>query len=397
MINISLEDGIELINSTLEILSDYEEVYIEDALNRVAFCDVNAKYDNPPFNRSAVDGYCCRSEDLNQIPVKLKVVDQLCAGDDRIITVKPFECVKIMTGAEIPDGLDCCIRQEDTDRGNLFVEIQKNYKRFDNYCFQGEDYKEKEVLITKMTTISYVEIGLLASMGYTKVKVYRLPKIAIISTGDEVLMNTEKLSRSKIYNSNIFLIEARLRDLGINNIYKAHINDDHVKVIEKIKEIYNKVDLVITTGGVSVGVLDIFHEVVKGDDFKQMFWKLQIQPGTPIMYSLYKNLPVISLSGNPFAALVNLELVVRHALYKLCPNKTFIPKIQIGILQDEFNKKSINRRFIRAYFENDKVYLNKQNNSSGVLSTLKGCNCLLEINKNTVRLLIGDEVKVHLI
>lgn len=397
MTNISLENGIELINKTINHLNDYDEVDIEQSLDKIAFFDIVANYDNPPFNRSAVDGYCCHSDDIKEIPTKLKVIDLLCAGDDRVINVNSFECVKIMTGAEIPNGLDCCIRQEDTDMGEVLVEIQKECKAFDNYCFRGEDYKKDEVIIKKGEIITFLEVGLLASMGYKKVKVFKTPKIAIISTGDEVVMNTEILGKSKIYNSNIFLIEARLKELGINEIYKIHINDSAKEVSKKIIELYNNFDLIITTGGVSVGVRDIFHEVVKEPYFEQIFWKLQIQPGTPIMYSLYKDKPIISLSGNPFAALVNLELVVRFAIYKLYKNDKLLPKVEMGILQDEFNKMSKNRRFIRAYFENGKVYLNNQKHSSGVLSSLKGCNCLLEIDKNTECLKSGDNVKVHLI
>lgn len=396
MKNLILEDGIELINSTLKQISKKEIIKIENSLNKISFEDIKAKYDNPPFNRSAIDGYACKISDIDELPKNLKIVYEICAGDDTYITTKNCECVRIMTGAEIPENLDCCIRQEDVEIFEDHIKITKKIKKFDNYCFKGEDYKKGDVLIKKGTLITFAEIGLLASMGYEDIKVFKEPSIAIISTGDEVVMPTEILPKSKIFNSNLFLIEARLKELGFTNIQKLHIKDDFEKIAEKISSIYKKTDLVITTGGVSVGMKDIFHEVVEEKDFKQIFWKLQIQPGTPIMYSLYKDMPVISLSGNPFAALVNFELVVRPLIFNLYPSEKLITKKFIGILKNEFNKKSKKRRFVRATYSNGNVFLNDLH-SSGSISSLSGCNCLIEIKENSEELKINDLVNIILI
>lgn len=397
MVNISLEEGLNIIEDSISRINRFESIKIEKSLGRIVYTDILANYDNPPFNRSAIDGYACHSEDIKDIPYSLKVKYELCAGDDTVVEVGFGECVRIMTGAEIPDGLDCCIRQEDTNYGTEYVVINKKINKYDNYCFKGEDYKKGEVLIEKDTMITYAEIGLLASMGYENVSVFCQPRIALISTGDEVIMNTQKLTKSKIYNTNLFLIEARLLELGFSNVQKMHINDNADIVYGKIRSLYENVDIVITTGGVSVGNKDIFHEVVEKEDFKQVFWKLKIQPGTPIMYSFFKDLPIISLSGNPFASLVNFELIVRKALYELYPYDKLITQKVKASLKSEFNKKSKNRRFVRAFYKDGFVYLNGDLHSSGAISSLKGCNCFIQIMPNTNKLTVDEEVDIILI
>ncbi len=399
MENISLEEGILQIKNTIKKLNTVETRPILKSMGHILAEDIVARYNNPPFNRSAVDGYACHSLDLfgvsRENPKTLEVIGQLNAGDDTIYSVKRGQCVRIMTGAMIPTDCDTCIMQEDTDMGRDTVTIYKEYKAFSNYCFEGEDYKKGEVLVEKGLQILLAEFGVIASCGLLEVPVYKKPKIAIISTGDEVVEVGEVLGRAKIFNSNLHLVEAILWEQGFSDVIKEHISDDYEVIGNRIKELYDEVDLVITTGGVSVGDRDIFHDVVKMPDFNRVFWKLKIQPGTPVMYSMFRDMPVISLSGNPFACIVNFELLVREALYAMYPIDTLPLKKEKGVMVSEFNKKGgSRRRFVRATIRDGKVSIDAQMHSPGALRNMLGCNALIDIPPYTEKLSVGDTVNV---
>ncbi len=391
--NIELECGIELLSQVISPIEKTEVVNLDSSLGFILSSDIFAKHNNPPFNRAAVDGYTFKHSNLSLF----NIIGEICAGDDNLISVSDGECVRIMTGAAIPDNCDCCVRQEDVTVVNNVLTLNNTAKQYDNYVSIGEDYKTGQLLLPKGTKITFIELGILASAGYYEVPVFTKPKIALISTGDEVVEPYEKLTYSKIFNSNIYLIEGRLKELGVTSIHKLHINDCPETIYTEIKKLSTEYDLIITTGGVSVGKKDIFHDVIQKENMKLVFWRLNIQPGTPIMCSTYNNTPVISLSGNPFASLVNFELVVREALYLLYKDTYFQTIKKVAILKNNFDKKSKNRRFIRAYYENGNVYINTTQHSSGVLSSLRNCNCLIEIKANTPSLAIGDVVNVILL
>ncbi len=391
--NIELEHGLALLASEISQLGKIEVRTLDDSLGYILSENLYANHNNPPFNRSAIDGYAFKVSDKE----KLTIVGELCAGDSTEISVGLGECVRIMTGAEIPPSCDCCIRQEDVTVLGDVLTINTSVKKYDNYVFIGEDFQEGQLLLEKGTKLSFIELGILASSGFNLVSVFSKPKVALISTGDEVVMPTEKLTKSKIYNSNIYLLEGRLKELGITEIHKKHIADCPEKIHQEIKNLSLNYDLIITTGGVSVGKKDIFHEVIQMENMKLIFWRLNIQPGTPIMCSMYEQTPIISLSGNPFASLVNFELVVREALYLLYKDNAFKTLNRVATLESNFDKKSKTRRFIRARFENGHVFINTNKHSSGVLSSLRDCNCLIDINPNTISLEKGDTVNIVLI
>ena len=173
------------------VINETEEVELNKAGGRILAQDMVAEFNNPPFDRSPVDGYACKAEDLagasSEHPVKLKVMEEIDAGQYSERVVESGQAVRIMTGAAIPKGCDCCIFQEDTDYGEETVEIYREVKQWDNYCFAGEDFKKGTTLLKKGTHIGYVEAAVLAGMGAAKVPVYRRPKVVLLTTGDEVV------------------------------------------------------------------------------------------------------------------------------------------------------------------------------------------------------------------
>ena len=387
------------------VINETEEVELNKAGGRILVQDMVAEFNNPPFDRSPADGYACKAEDLagasSEHPVKLKVMEEIDAGQYSERVVESGQAVRIMTGAAIPKGCDCCIFQEDTDYGEETVEIYREVKQWDNYCFAGEDFQKGTTLLKKGTHIGYVEAAVLAGMGAAKVPVYRRPKVVLLTTGDEVVEPGNPLPAGKIYNSNMTMLSARMMELGIEPFYMEAVKDNPQVMAEKIKEIAEQADMIITTGGVSVGKKDIMHESVRLIDAERIFWRVNMKPGMPTLFSVYENasggkVPVISLSGNPFGVAVTIELLIRPALEKMMQNPAIGLKKVTGVMADDFVKGIKGRRFIRAYWENGRFHLPNGLHSNGVLSSMAGCNCLIDTktmeDKESKSLKTGDKV-----
>lgn len=398
---IELAEAVKIIVENVQPIEEEETIGILDALARVASQDVLAPLDNPPFDRSPLDGYALRAADSvgasRENPVRLTVVGKLYAGDASNVELQPNQAVRIMTGAMMPKGANCVIRQEATDYGTETVAIYETLKDYDNYCYSGEDFKKGTRLIDKGEKLSFVHLGLLASMGCTTVSVYRKPRIALLVTGEELFVPGLLLEQGKIYNSNLFLLAARLRELGITPVYLQQIGDNVAAVAEKIRQAVAVADAVITTGGVSVGEKDIFHEVLPALGVERKFWRVKLKPGTPAMFSLYQNKPLLNLSGNPFAALATFELLARPLLGKIAQDPTLLTRETTGIMDSDFLKKSKQKRFIRATYADGRVKLPEGRHASGMVASLKGCNCMVEIEAGKAGIRKGEPAKVILL
>ena len=401
MENIELEFALKIIEESINQISNTEKINIEEARGRIIGEDIYAPINQPPFNRSPLDGYALKSEDTvgasKSNPIKLKVVDEVFAGESINTSVKRNEAIRIMTGAEIPEGADCVIRQESTNYDMHEVEIYSELKKYENYCFAGEDVEKGSKLISKGEKLTYIHIGLLSVMGITEVLVKRKPRVGIISTGDEIISAGKNLVRGKIYDSNKVTISMRLLDFGCEIVSSKIMEDEVHKVSEEINKLIDKVDVIITTGGVSVGKKDIMHEVIKEINADRLFWRVKMKPGTPAIYSIYKNKPILSLSGNPFAAIATFEIMGKSLICKLSGDLD-LKQVRIkAFMEDDFLKESKGRRIIRGIYKNNKVYLPQGGHSSGMMSSMLGCNCLIDIKPGTKQLLKGDEVEIILI
>lgn len=399
---ITLEEAVSLICAEAHRCEVVKDVAVEKAGGYCLAEDVYATIDNPPFPRSPVDGYAVRAEDLagasKEAPVSLKVTGRIYAGQDgQSKTIRRGEAMRIMTGAPFPEGSDTAVKQEDTDYGEEIVQIYKEQEAFDNYCFQGEDYKKDSLLLKKGDHITFAEQGILSGIGRTTVKVCKKPVVHVITTGDEVCSPGTPLVPGKIYDSNSMMVFARLRELGVEPAGATRVSDSEETMARELKKSCENADIVITTGGVSVGEKDILHDALKLLGARKIFWKVQIQPGTPTIFSVYKQTLIISLSGNPFGAMANLELLVRPLLYKMTGDEFYVMEKRKGTLVMEFPKKSRNRRFVRAIFKNGQVALPPGILSSGAIGTLRGCNCLLDIAPGSPALKKGERVTVWML
>ena len=392
---ISLEEAVVQMTGPLSPLGT-EILPLERTLSRTLAADVAAPLDQPPFDRSPLDGYALRSADLagadRDHPAVLEVVDTVYAGDEARIPVGPGQAVRIMTGAMLPPGCDCVAPQEDTDRGDP-VSVFASLKPFQNYVYQGEDYRKGAVLLEKGTRLDAAALGVLAGAGITEAEVYRQPRVGLLTTGDEVVSPGTPLPAGKIYGSNQMLLAARLAELGFET-ETAHRGDDPAAVAEAMRELLETCDVLLTTGGVSVGDKDIFHQALPLLGAERIFWRVSLKPGTPAMYSLYEGKPILSLSGNPFAAFTTFELLARPLLAALSGEEG--PRWGEGVLDTPFPKASPRRRFIRGQYENGHITL-PEGHASGMLASLVGCNCLAELPAGSPPAEAGTRVRILLL
>lgn len=398
---LTLEEAAGILLAKVKKIEETEQVSLWETVGRVLAQDVTAPRNQPPFPRSPLDGYAVRSADIKNAdkehPAVLAVIDEVTAGHVTKKTVGEHMAVRIMTGAPIPDGADCIVRQEDTDYGEARVKVYAQINAFQNYCFEGEDYKAGQKLLAKDTLLGAVETGVLASLGQANAVVYRKPKVAVISTGDEVVLPGNALAEGKIYDSNLYMLAARLSAWNAEITCRAHVEDDAALAAEKIREAVKDADIVITTGGVSVGKKDIMHDVLKLLLCEQLFWRIAVKPGMPTLCAQYKGKLLICLSGNPYGAIANLELLVRPLLAKMTGRSDLELTRKQAVSMSAFPKRSGVTRYVRAHYQDGTVRIADGSNASGILGSMCGCNCMIEIPAGTEELKVGEQVEVILL
>ena len=403
---LTIEEAVEVLTGAVSPVSETEKVSLHDAAGRVLAADIVAPRDQPPFDRSPLDGYAVRGEDTIEAskdqPVRLRVIGKIYAGQTFAGKIEKDECVRIMTGAPIPEGANAIIKQEDTDYGEDRVSIYRGVEPWKNYCYAGEDYHKGEVLVPAGTVLFGNVIGVISGTGLMEVDVIREPAIRVISTGDEVVAPGQPLAPGKIYDSNQYLVAGRLRDLGFKRISSSHCADDAEEMCQLIKDACPDHDLIITTGGVSVGQKDFMHEVLDQLGAEKLFWKVSLKPGAPTLAFIYQDTLVICLTGNPYGVAVNFELLVRPVLARLTGNPRLISKKIRAILENDSPKHGGLRRFLRGsvfekeFAETEQAFTERKegdagrvvrtvrildgNQTAGSLSNMVYCNCLVEID-----------------
>lgn len=395
---ITLEAALDEIASSITPLGT-ETVSLVQAVGRTLAQDMVAACDQPPFPRSPLDGYALRSADTAgaspETPVSLTVLETVYAGHVPTVSLAPGQTIRIMTGAPLPQGCDCVLRLEDTDQGSPTVQIYKSLSPYENYVPAGNDFTAGTLLLPAGTVCNAAAIGIAASAGFPELPVHKLPVVGLMTTGDEVAPpQARPLPPGKIYGSNGHLLLARLQELGIPTVHCRHAIDDPSQVAEELRQLLAVCDCVITTGGVSVGDKDIFHEALPLLGANRRFWRVQLKPGTPVMYSLYEGKPILSLSGNPFAALATFELLARPMLADLAGQPHWHWTTEEAVLDTPFPKSSIGRRFVRATLQNGHVKLPEMH-SSGALASVLGCNCLVEFPAGSPAMEPGQTVTVY--
>ncbi|MDR1893378.1 MAG: molybdopterin molybdotransferase MoeA [Spirochaetales bacterium] len=398
---IPLEQALDLALAPVTPLKETLSLPLFQAVGYCAAEDAFAPMDNPPFDRSPLDGFALRSEDTRQAseahPVSLAIAGTSAAGRPANRGALPGEAFRIMTGAMIPGGCDCVVRKEVAQEKDNRVFISEPLSRHENYSFRGGDICRGQLLIQQGERLSYVHLGLLSSMGIGEIRVFQPPRIGLLCTGDELTLPGEPLKPGGIYDSHQALLGGRLRELGFPLTCLPPVGDEVSPAVQEIKNSMDALDVLITTGGVSVGERDMIPEAHEALGAKQLFRGMNFKPGMSVLYSLYRDKPLISLSGNPFAALTTFELLVKPVLAKLSRRGDLETRRSRARLLTPFPKESGGkRRFIRGRLDNDGVRL-PEGHSSAQLFSLRGCNCLVDIPLGSGALPEGSPVDIVLL
>lgn len=391
------------LEQALNILMDHvthgktERKTLEDCLGLILSEDVYALLDMPPFSRSAQDGYALCSKDsigaTGENPVKLKVTGKIYAGDHLDVQVRPGEAVRIMTGAMVPAGADCVLRQEDTDEGEDVVQIYKEVEPGCSICFKGEEYKKGHTLLHAGTKIDAAALAVASGNGIMELPVYERVKAAVVSSGSEVVEPGTPLTPGKIYNTNTIYMKARLSQLGAKVMMTRTAGDDLEVMAEALKEAADQAELVVTTGGVSVGQKDLTEEALLSIGAEILFHGIAIKPGMPTLAAEKDGVLFIGLSGNPFSAAIPFEMFVREILSLKMGDPDLKLRRETLTAVTGFSKNSRRRRFLRGKAEGKEVWLPDQQ-ANGQMCSMVGCNCLIEIPAGSGPVKAGDKVEV---
>jgi molybdopterin molybdotransferase len=398
------------------ILSQFKPVASETislikSTNRVLAMDIVAADDLPLFDNSSMDGFALRAADSSNAatasPLTLNVVADIPAGSHPTISLAPGESARIMTGAQLPAGADAVVPVEDTDFNNrdagstapTQVQISKPLKSGENVRPRGMDVHAGDAVLHKGHRISPQTAGILAMLGFSNIEVYKRPHVALLSSGDELLEVNAPLESGKIRDSNSYMLAALIESTHTEVLRLGVAKDTRDSVKNLIEQaVEQKVDLIISSAGVSVGAFDYVKEVIEADGALD-FWRVNMRPGKPVAFGNYKNIPFIGLPGNPVSAYVGFEVFVRDTLGRLSgisdgSRRTVRVRCEEEILSD--GRESYLRAVIH---EQDGVYIAKLtgHQGSGNLLSLVQADALLIIPAGVKCVPAGQEVSAWLL
>ncbi len=377
-----------------------EQISLMDAVGRVLAEDIDAPWDMPLWDNSAMDGYAVRSSDCGTIPCRLAVTGYIPAGAQADgVEVMPGCAVKIMTGAPIPKGADAVVPVEETEAiSGEQVTFNEPVKTRQHIRFRGEDVLAGERIMAAGTIIRPPETSMLASFGRALVPVHRLPIVAILSTGDELIEVGRTPGAGEIVNSNTLALAAAVREAGaiprIIGIARDNLECHRDKLREGLKA-----DVLVTSAGVSAGERDLVRIVLEELGVKQVFWKVGIKPGKPTAFGMKENIPVFSLPGNPVSSMITFEEFVRPALLRMMGHRQVIRPTFRAVLRDDVrNKESDRTAFLRIRLEREdnRFYASTSGKQqTGLLKTMVNAAAIAVIPPGRGFLAAGEEVDVH--
>ncbi|MBY0540833.1 MAG: molybdopterin molybdotransferase MoeA [Campylobacterales bacterium] len=378
---INVQTAIEIIsNLTLDL--NFEIIPIENATGRICAKDIFATSFLPKFDNSAMDGYAIIYEDKDN---ELEIIDTIFAGDNNNKLLEKNTCIKIMTGAKIPDNSTAIIPKEDVEELNdNKIKILKNVKEFQHIRYIGEDIKLNELLINIGDDINFSKITLLASQGISHIKVYKKPKVVVFASGEELKLHYEKIESFQIYNSNTPTFISRAKELGCDVVFIGQAKD----TIEDIKTLVNNsldADLIITSGGVSVGDADFTKEAFYESGFEALFDGINVKPGKPTVFGKIKNTYILNLPGNPLASALIFEMFGKILIQKLIGSKNIYSNYILGKLKEDFSTKKGKTTLIPGFFDGE-YFETSQKRSAGMVCVLSFCNSMIMIDEKVEKL-----------
>jgi len=384
------------VNEALDIIykntkkTKFEIVPLEEAHNRICAQDLYSVHSLPKFDNSAMDGYAILFEDAGNV---LKVEKKIFAGDNVDMDLDFGSCAKIMTGAKIPNNAQAVIPQELTQIiDDEHVKMPEDIKKFQHIRFIGEDITKGDILIKDGTHINFAQVTLLSSQGMTHIKVYKKPKIVVFSSGEELKLHYESVEDYQIYNSNTPSFITRTKELGCEVSFIGGARDS----IESLQEfIQNSLDadLIITSGGVSVGEADFTRDAFNTFDFKILIDGIKIKPGKPTIFGRINNTLVLNLPGNPLACSMIFEMFGKIIIQKLLGSSQIYHNSISTKMSTQLKNKPGRITLVPGFFDGEGFSASSKL-SPGMVSVLSTCNCFLVLDESTEMINVNDEVKV---
>ncbi len=385
-----------------------EWVPLKNSLGRWIAEDILADHDVPAFDRSPYDGFALRAEDTkdasSEHPVEFEVIDHIGAGIVSAKTIGPFQAIRIMTGAKIPKGANVVIMLELTKTfekdGKSMMSLKRPLKKGDNISRQGEETLKGNVMIKKGSKVTPGVTAILATFGYAVVPVVKKPVIGIISTGTELLQVSDAIVDGKIRNSNLSMVYAQVLEAGGEPLDLGGVSDDFNQSYEAVKVALSKVDMLITTGGVSVGDFDFLPAIYEKLGADVLFNKVAMRPGSVTTVAALPNGQLLyGLSGNPAACFVGFELFVKPIIYKWCLKENPFPVFAEAKLTHDFPKANPFTRFVRASldFAGSQLSVTPTGlDKSSAVTSIAHADCFIVLPGGTRGFSAGDQVSVLL-
>ena len=388
----------KVLNSAYQLPS--ESVSLIKSLNRILAEGIRARENIPPFQKATMDGYAVRAQDTTgaseENPVELEIIADLPAGKVLKSALKEKCAIKIMTGAPLPEGADAVVMVEDTEKKGKKVLVKKAVKPGENIGEAGEDVKKDELVISPGEKIGPAQMGMLASLGFSRVKVAKKPKVAVIATGSEIVEPGSRLSPGKIRNANGYSLYALSLRAGADAKYLGIAGDKKSELRAKISQTKG-FNLVLLSGGVSVGEYDLVKDQLKGFGVEQVFWQVRIKPGKPVFFGKKKNQLIFGLPGNPVSSMVTFYLFVRPALDKMLGKKQIGLKKGRAILAQDLKLKPGRTQFLRGSLTSEGIVRQVSifpNQKSGVLKSMVKSNVLVVVPAHIEEMEQGEEVEI---
>jgi len=370
-------------------------VPVKECCGYVLARDIYAPIDLPPWDNSAVDGFAINTSSIENLPARLKITGEIKTGKPGKIVVGIGESVRVYTGGVIPVGANAVVKIEDvvvhddmTIEINRFVEAGSNIRR------RGEEIPKGNKVISRGTFIHPGVAGFISIMGIPKVRVFRKPSVAVISTGDEIMEPGHKLKYGMFYDANLTILISFLKRMGISEVWYKHCADDFALIKRIFKRIIGKYDIVIFTGGISVGKYDMVRQLIKEEKVRKIFYKVRQKPGKPLFVGKKNRTLIFGLPGNPAAVLTTFYEYVSPAIKKMMGFKDIFPPEEEKILANDVKKEGSRLAFLKGKIEGDYVMC-LEHQGSHMLSSFVDCNCFIVIPEGVSVIRQGEKVKVH--
>jgi molybdopterin molybdotransferase len=396
---ISVDEALKIILESVSPLAS-EEVTTIESLGRTLAGDIYSDCDLPAFNYSAMDGFALISSDTKGASSssgrKVKKVGEHRAGVEAPLRVEKGQAVKIMTGALIPAGADAVIMVENTEETDDCVVVFEEVEKGKNIRLAGDDLRKGDLVMPQGTLIDAACVGMLASLGRVKITVTKRPRVAILATGDEVVGIDEEVRPGKVRNSNAYSLHCQVLKAGGIPVNRGIAADDIENLRHSLKACLD-CDIIITSGGVSMGEYDYVRDIMIGLGLEEKFWKVAMRPGKPNLFGVIDGRPFFGLPGNPVSSMVGFEVFIRPALQKMLGGKNRAIEVD-AFLQEDVRKKKGLRFFIRAltsWEEGRYVTRTTGPQGSGILSSMVIANSLMILPEDVDMVKQGASVRVR--